>query len=51
MPAVRHKAGPWDTPCATQTDEFMIVSDVFDPALRLRSLDIAAAAMREPALV
>ncbi|HAT10689.1 MAG TPA: LLM class flavin-dependent oxidoreductase [Planctomycetes bacterium] len=32
----------------TQADEFMIVSDVFDPALRLRSLDIAAAAMREP---
>lgn len=30
---------------ATQTDEFMLVSDVFDPALRLRSLDIAAAAM------
>ena len=34
---------------ATQADEFMIVSDVFDPALRLRSLDIAAAAMLEPA--
>ena len=32
---------------ATQADEFMLVSDVFDPALRLRSLDIAAAAMRE----
>ena len=30
----------------TEADEFMIVSDVFDPALRLRSLDIAAAAMR-----
>jgi luciferase family oxidoreductase group 1 len=30
---------------ATQADEFMIVSDLFDPALRLRSLDIAAAAM------
>ena len=29
---------------ATQADEFMLVSDVFDPALRLRSLDIAAAA-------
>ena len=28
---------------ATQADEFMLVSDVFDPALRLRSLDIAAA--------
>jgi hypothetical protein len=25
----------------------MLVSDVFDPALRLRSLGIAAAAMRE----
>jgi hypothetical protein len=31
---------------ATQADEFMLVCDVFDPALRLRSLDIAAAAMR-----
>lgn len=31
---------------ATQADEFMLVSDVFDPALRLRSLDIAAQAMR-----
>jgi luciferase family oxidoreductase group 1 len=28
----------------TQADEFILVSDVFDPALRLRSLDIAAAA-------
>jgi luciferase family oxidoreductase group 1 len=27
---------------ATDADEFMLVSDVFDPALRLRSLDIAA---------
>ena len=27
---------------ATGADEFMLVSDVFDPALRLRSLDIAA---------
>jgi len=34
----------------TQADEFMIVSDVFDPALRLRSLDIAAAAMHETML-
>lgn len=33
----------------TQADEFMIVSDVYDPALRLRSLDIAAQAMRAPA--
>jgi luciferase family oxidoreductase group 1 len=31
---------------ATQADEFMLVCDVFDPALRLRSLDIAAAAMK-----
>ena len=30
---------------ATEADEFMIVSDVFDPASRLRSLDIAAEAM------
>ncbi len=35
---------------ATRADEFMIVSDLFDPALRLRSLDIAAAALREPAV-
>ena len=33
---------------ATNADEFMIVSDVFDGALRLRSLDIAAAAMADP---
>ncbi len=31
---------------ATSADEFMIVSDVFDPALRLRSMDVAAAAMK-----
>ena len=30
----------------TQADEFMLVSDVFGPALRLRSLEIAAAALR-----
>lgn len=29
---------------ATSADEFMLVCDVFDPALRLRSLDIAASA-------
>ena len=29
---------------ATHADEFMLVTDVFDPALRLRSLDIAVAA-------
>jgi alkanesulfonate monooxygenase SsuD/methylene tetrahydromethanopterin reductase-like flavin-dependent oxidoreductase (luciferase family) len=28
----------------TEADEFMLVCDVFDPALRLRSLDIAAEA-------
>ena len=30
----------------TRADEFMLVSDVYDPALRLRSLDIVAAANR-----
>lgn len=30
---------------ATDADEFMLVCDIYDPALRLRSLDIAAAAM------
>lgn len=34
---------------ATDADEFMLVCDIFDPALRLRSLDIAAAALAEPA--
>ena len=37
---------------STQADEFMLVSDVYDPALRLRSLEIAAEAhraMRQPA--
>ena len=29
---------------ATEADEFMLVSDVYDPALRLRSMDIAAQA-------
>jgi len=29
---------------ATDADEFMLVCDIFDPALRLRSLDIAATA-------
>ena len=29
---------------ATQADEFILVCDIFDPELRLRSLDIAAAA-------
>ena len=31
---------------ATEADEFMLVSDVYDPALRLRSLEIAAAALQ-----
>jgi len=29
----------------TQADEFMLVSDIYDPELRLRALDIAAAAV------
>jgi luciferase family oxidoreductase group 1 len=32
---------------ATAADEFMFVCDIFDPALRLRSLDIAVAVCRE----
>jgi luciferase family oxidoreductase group 1 len=32
---------------ATEADEFMLVSDVFDPDLRLRSLDVAAAVHAE----
>ena len=32
---------------ATGADEIMMVCDVYDPALRLRSLDIAAAALSE----
>jgi luciferase family oxidoreductase group 1 len=39
------KAGLMQLAQATEADEFMLVCDVFDPALRLRSLDIAAAAM------
>jgi hypothetical protein len=31
---------------ATQADEFIFVSDVFDPALRLRSLNITAQVMQ-----
>ena len=31
---------------ATSADEFMLVCDIYDPALRLRSLDIAAATMK-----
>jgi luciferase family oxidoreductase group 1 len=33
---------------STQANEFMLVCDVFDPALRLRSLDIAAAVCATP---
>ncbi len=40
------KAGLTKMAEATQADEFMLVCDVFDPMLRLRSLDIAAAAMK-----
>ena len=40
------RAGLQQLADATRADEFMLVSDVFDPALRLRSLDIAAATMR-----
>ena len=32
---------------ATQADELMLVCDVYDPALRLRSLDIAAQALQD----
>lgn len=32
----------------TQADEFILVSDVYDPALRLQSLDVAMAARRGP---
>ena len=35
----------------TQADEFILVSDVYDPALRLRSMDIAAAALKAEAPV
>lgn len=31
----------------TQADEFMLVCDIFDPALRLQSLDIAAQALAD----
>lgn len=34
---------------ATHADEFVLVSDVFDPSLRLRSLDIAAQAIKQVA--
>lgn len=43
-PAVR--AGLAALKQATDADEFMLVCDIFDPDLRLRSLDIAAAACR-----
>ncbi len=40
----RVRAGMTALAQATQADEFMLVCDVFDPQLRLRSLEIAAAA-------
>jgi luciferase family oxidoreductase group 1 len=39
------RAGLQSIAQATQADEFMLVSDVYDPALRLRSLEITAQAM------
>ena len=33
---------------ATEADELILVSDVYDPALRLRSLEIAAQALEQP---
>jgi hypothetical protein len=38
------RAGLWSIAQATQADELMLVSDVYDPALRLRSLEITAQA-------
>lgn len=35
----------------TQADEFIMVSDVYEPELRLRSLELTAAAMRAPQAV
>ena len=43
------RAGLTDLHKTTGADELMLVSDVFDPALRLRSMDIAAAALNEMA--
>lgn len=40
------RAGLAQLSAATGADELMLVSDVYDPALRLRSLDIAARAHR-----
>ncbi|WP_309828498.1 LLM class flavin-dependent oxidoreductase [Paracidovorax wautersii] len=40
------RAGFAELAQSTGADEFMLVSDVYDPALRLRSLEIAAAAAR-----
>ena len=38
------RTGMAELVAATDADELMLVSDVYDPALRLRSLDIAAQA-------
>jgi luciferase family oxidoreductase group 1 len=35
----------------TQADELIVVSDLFDPSLRLRSMDIAASAMQEASVI
>ncbi len=43
----RVRAGLTELWNATQADEFMFVCDVYDPELRLRSLDIVAAACAE----
>ncbi|AJP56350.1 hypothetical protein UC34_03750 [Pandoraea vervacti] len=42
----RVKAGLSDLVERTQADELMLVSDIYDPALRLRSCDIVAAVCR-----
>ena len=44
-PVVTGCATDQSTDEATEADEFMLVSDVYDADLRLRALDIAAAVM------
>jgi hypothetical protein len=41
------RAGLKQLATVTQADEFLLVNDVYDADLRLRSLDIAALAARE----
>ena len=43
------RAGLTELARVTQADEFMLVCDIFNPAFRLRSLDIAAQAVRSSA--